>query len=93
MTLILFSLIIFLSLIEWIIFIDVILSWGTLIGINIRPKFMQSITTPIYEMVRRVVPTSFNGIDFAPIIVFIGIEILIKLILAIDPSILALLPR
>ncbi len=31
MTLLLFSLLMFLSLIQWVVFIDVILSWGTLI--------------------------------------------------------------
>ena len=93
MTLILFSLLLFLALIQWIVFIDVILSWGTLIGIRFRPKFIQSITLPLYETVRRFVPSSFGGIDFAPIIVFIAIEFATKLVLTIDPSILGLLSR
>lgn len=31
MTILLFSLLIFLSLIQWMVFIDVILSWGSLV--------------------------------------------------------------
>lgn len=93
MTLFLFCLLIFLSLIQWVIFIDVILSWGTLVGINFRPKFIQVITLPLYEIVRKFIPSSFGGIDFAPIIIFIAIELTTNLILKIDPSILGLLPR
>lgn len=93
MTLFLFSLLMFLSLIQWVIFIDVILSWGTLIGINFRPKFIQAITLPLYEIVRKFIPSSFGGIDFAPIIIFIAIELTTNLILKIDPSIAGLLSR
>ena len=75
------------------VFIDVILSWGTLVGIHFRPKFIVAITLPLYETVRRFIPSSFSGIDFSPIIVFIAIELISKLLIAIDPSVLALLPR
>lgn len=85
MTLFLFSLVIFLSLIQWVVFIDVILSWGTLFGINFRPRFIGSITLPLYETVRKFIPSTFSGIDFAPIIVFIAIEFLAKLIITLDP--------
>lgn len=93
MTIILFSILIFLSLVQWMILIDVILSWLSLIGVYFRPKFIQAITTPLYETVRRYIPSSFSGIDFAPIIVFIAIEFMAKLIITIDPGILSLLPK
>jgi len=93
MTLLLFSLLIFLSLIQWVVFIDVILSWGTLVGIHFRPKFIGAITIPLYETVKRFMPSSFSGIDFSPIIVFIAIELISKLLIAIDPNVLVLLPR
>lgn len=93
MTLLLFSLLIFLSLIQWAVFIDVILSWGTLIGLHFRPKFIQAITLPLYETVRRFIPSSFGGIDFAPIIVFIALEFITKILIAFDPNILEYLSR
>lgn len=92
MTIVLFSLLIFLALIQWVVFIDVILSWGTLIGVHLRPRFIQAITVPLYETVRRFIPSSFGGIDFAPIIVFIAIELATKVIITIDPSVMGLLP-
>lgn len=91
MTIALFSLLIFLALIQWIVFIDVILSWGTLIGIHFRPRFIQAITIPLYETVRRFIPSSFGGIDFAPIIVFIVIELATKVIITVDPSVIGML--
>jgi len=93
MTIVLFSLLIFLALIQWVVFIDVILSWGTLIGVHFRPRFIQAITVPLYETVRRFIPSSFGGIDFAPIIVFIAIELATKAIVTIDPSVIGLLPQ
>lgn len=93
MTILLFAFLIFLSLIQWIVFIDVILSWGTLIGIHFHPRFIQTVTLPLYETVRRFIPSSFSGIDFAPIIVFIIIEFITKLIISIDPSVIGLMSR
>lgn len=93
MTTLIFALLIFLSLLEWVIFLDVILSWTRLIGINFHPKFIKDITLPLYEGVRKFLPTSFGNIDFAPIIVFLAIEILSKLLLAIDPSVTSYLAR
>lgn len=87
MSILIFILFTFLNIITWIIFLDVILSWGALIGIYFRPRFIQSITIPLYEMVRRVIPSSFNGIDFAPIIVYIGIIFIQSILLSIDPTI------
>jgi len=93
MTILLFSLFTFLNIITWIIFLDVILSWGTLIGIHFRPKFIQAITLPLYETVRRFIPSSFSGIDFAPIIVYIIIIFIQSLLISIDPSIGGVLPK
>lgn len=91
MTLLLFSLLIFLSLIQWVIFIDVILSWGTLLWIHFRPRFIEAIATPLYQTVRRYIPSSFGGIDFAPIIIYIAIEFMTSILTKMDPSILWLL--
>ncbi|MFA6090816.1 MAG: YggT family protein [Candidatus Gracilibacteria bacterium] len=93
MTLFLFSLLTFLDLITWIIFLDVIFSWGSLIGIHFRPKFIQAITLPLYETVRRLMPSSFSGIDFAPIIVYIVIIFIQSLLISVDPNIMTVLTK
>ncbi|MGB2110775.1 MAG: hypothetical protein ACPHY8_02405 [Patescibacteria group bacterium] len=44
----LFAIYILLEIMQYIIFADVILSWLTLFGLNIRPKFLADIIDPIY---------------------------------------------
>lgn len=93
MTIFFFTFLIFLDLIKWIIFLDVILSWGVLIGVHFRPKFIQTITLPLYETVHRFIPSSFSGIDFAPIIVYIVIIFIQSILIFIDPSIITVLQK
>ena len=93
MSIFLLAIVIFLSLIQWVVFIDVILSWGALIGIHFRPRWIASITTPLYDGIKKVIPTSFGGLDFTPIIIFILIQIATNLVIAIDPSILSFLSK
>lgn len=76
-------LLLILSAIKWVILAHVIMSW--LINfqvLNLRqPLVWKAWTTlnnllePIYSQVRRVIP-SFSGVDFAPLVVLIGIILL-----------------
>ncbi|MCK9273156.1 YggT family protein [Candidatus Gracilibacteria bacterium] len=85
---ILLVVLIFLNLIEWVIIIDIILSWAQLLGIRIQIKFIRSITTPIYTKVRKYLPTTFGPIDFSPIVIFFIIQIISSVILNLRPSLL-----
>jgi len=71
----------------WVIIIAAVMSWippfssNTLVQFLIRFKykvgpFLQQITEPAYNLVRRFIPTSFNGIDLAPLIIVIGLQLL-----------------
>ncbi|MDD2917023.1 MAG: YggT family protein [Candidatus Gracilibacteria bacterium] len=93
MTIFLFTIVIFLGLIQWVVFIDVILSWGSLVGIRFRPVWIQKIIVPLYAIVRRFIPTTAGGMDFTPLIIFILIELLTSVIFKIDPSIMGFLSR
>jgi len=69
-----------LSLAFWVIFVQVVMSW--LINFNIinthQPFVYQvwtslhRLTDPIYRPIRRVLP-DLGGLDFAPVIVILGI--------------------
>jgi len=85
---ILLVVLIFLNLIEWVIIIDIILSWAQLLWIRIQIKFIRSITTPIYTKVRKYLPTTFWPIDFSPIVIFFIIQIISSVILNLRPSLL-----
>ena len=76
-----------LSVITWIILIQVILSW--LFAFNIINTSSQGvrtfavaidrITAPVYRPVRRVLP-DFGGIDFSPLVILLLIQVLHKLL-------------
>ncbi|HPY97057.1 MAG TPA: YggT family protein [Candidatus Cloacimonadota bacterium] len=65
------------SLYVWVIVIRAIISWFSPDPYNPLYRALISITEPILEPFRRVLP-SFGGLDFSPIIVILIIEYIIK---------------
>lgn len=57
----------------WIIIIRALLSWVNPDPHNPIVQFLYSITEPVMNKVRQLVPMSGIGIDFSPIIVILGI--------------------
>lgn len=80
------AIIIFLELIFYIVFIDVILSWLTLFRLNFRPKFIADIIDPIYKFIKSLIPTSFWPLDFTPIILIMFIYFIKWIIVILSPS-------
>ncbi len=74
------TLLLFLNIIFYIIFIDVILSWLSLVWIK-RPRFIAETLDPIYNFIKKFLPTTFAGFDFVPIIVVLIIYYLQYLLL------------
>lgn len=66
-----FTIYIFLDIIKYLVFADVILSWLQLLGLKWRPKFLLSIIDPLYASIKKILPTSIWPIDFTPIVVLI----------------------
>jgi YggT family protein len=76
-----------LSILTWIIIIQVILSW--LLAFNVLNTSSQGvrafavaidrITAPLYRPIRRLLP-DFGGIDFSPLVVLILIQVIKKLL-------------
>jgi YggT family protein len=87
MVLALFSIIdMILQLATWVIIAQVILSWLVAFNvINMQSNFVRTlaltierITAPIYRPIKKILP-DFGGIDFSPLIVLLGIQVLRKL--------------
>ena len=84
-----------LSVLMWIIIIQVILSWLFVFnvlntnsgGVRAFTLALEKITAPIYRPIRKVMP-DFGGIDFSPIVIIILIQVVKKLLagLALDYS-------
>jgi YggT family protein len=76
-----------LSVITWIIIIQVVLSW--LFAFNVLNTSSQGvrtfsvaidrITAPLYRPIRRILP-DFGGIDFSPLVILILIQVIKKLL-------------
>jgi len=71
----------------WVVIIAAVMSWippfssNTFVQFLIRFKytagpFLERITQPAYALVRRIMPTSFNGIDLAPLAIVIGLQLI-----------------
>ncbi len=70
---------IFISLIDvyiWVIIISALLSFVNPDPYNPVVQFLYRVTEPVYALVRRIMPTVLNGLDFAPLIVIIALQIL-----------------
>jgi YggT family protein len=76
-----------LSVLTWIIIIQVLLSW--LLAFNVLNTSsggvrafviaLDRITAPLYRPVRRLLP-DFGGIDFSPLVILILIQVISKLL-------------
>ena len=77
---------IFISLINvyiWIIIIGALLSFVNPDPFNPIVQFLYRVTNPAYAFVRRFIKTDFNGLDFAPLIIIIGLQIVIVVLQSI----------
>jgi YggT family protein len=76
-----------LSVVTWIIIIQVILSWLIAFnvvntssgGVRAFALAIERITAPVYRPIRKVMP-DFGGIDFSPLVVLLAIQVLKKLL-------------
>jgi len=82
-----------LSVVTWIIIIQVILSWlfafnvlnTSSHGVRTFAVALERITEPLYRPIRRMLP-DFGGIDFSPLVVLILIQVLKKLLSGVAMS-------
>ena len=76
-----------LSVLTWIIIIQVVLSWlfafnvlnTSSQGVRAFALALDRITAPLYRPIRRILP-DFGGIDFSPLVVLILIQVIKRLL-------------
>ena len=76
-----------LSVVTWIIIIQVILSWLLAFnvlntssnGVRTVAVALDRITAPLYRPIRRILP-DFGGLDFSPLVILLLIEVIEKLL-------------
>jgi len=67
----------------WVIIVAALLSFVNPDPYNPIVQFLYRITNPAYSFVRRFIKTNFNGLDLAPLIIIIGLQIVLVLLNAI----------
>jgi YggT family protein len=60
----------------WVLIIAALLSFVNPDPYNPIVQFLYRITNPAYSFVRRFMRTDFNGLDIAPLVLIIGLQIL-----------------
>ncbi len=59
----------------WVIIISALLSFVNPDPYNPVVQFLHRITNPAYSFVRRRIKTNFNGLDLAPLVIIIGLQV------------------
>ena len=62
-----------LNLYMWLIIAQAVLSWVSPDPYNPIVRFLYSVTEPVLYRARRLLPTHFGGVDFAPLVVILAI--------------------
>ena len=57
----------------WIVVARAVLSWVSPDPFNPIVRFINNVSDPVLSRVRRYIPVDFGGIDFSPILVFMGV--------------------
>lgn len=61
----------------WVVLIAALLSFVNPDPYNPIVQFLRRITNPAYAFVGRYIKTNFNGLDLAPLVIIIGLQVLI----------------
>ena len=61
----------------WVMIAAALISFVNPDPYNPVVQFLYKITNPAYAMVRRFIRTDFNGLDLAPLIIIVALQVLI----------------
>lgn len=64
----------------WVIIITALLSFVNPDPYNPVVQFLYRVTQPTYSFVRKFINTNFNGLDLAPLVIVIALQVLIILV-------------
>jgi len=71
----------------WVLIIAALLSFVNPDPYNPVVQFLHRVTNPAYLFVRRFIRTDFNGLDLAPLILIIGLQVIIVILSSLLHSI------
>jgi len=65
----------------WVVIIAALITWVNPDPSNPIVQILRRLTEPVYRKMRQYFPTSFNGIDFAPIILILALQFLSQILI------------
>ena len=74
-------LLIAINIYTWIVVISAVMTFIEPNPYNKIVQTLHKLTQPAYDFIRRYIPTTFNGIDLAPIILLLGLHLLKSIVL------------
>ena len=63
----------------WVVIISALLSFVNPDPYNPVVQFLYRVTNPAYSFVRKLMKTNFNGLDLAPLIIIVSLQIVVIL--------------
>ncbi|MFZ2968140.1 MAG: YggT family protein [Sulfuricurvum sp.] len=73
----------------WVVIIGALLSWVRPDPYNPLVQIIYRLTEPAYSFIRRHIPTVFNGLDLAPLILVITLQVTDVILVSIINGLLA----
>jgi len=67
----------------WVIIISSLLSFVNPDPFNPIVQFLYRVTNPAYDLVRRFIRTDMGGLDLAPLVIIIGLQVIIVVLSSI----------
>ena len=61
----------------WVVVIAALLSFVNPDPYNPVVQFLYRVTNPAYSFVRKLIKTNFNGLDLAPLVIIIGLQVIV----------------
>jgi YggT family protein len=71
----------------WVVIIASLLTWIKPDPNNPIVQLLYRITEPAYALVRRYIPSVYNGVDLSPLVIIIGLQIIDVLLVSVINSI------
>jgi YggT family protein len=73
----------FITMYIWVVIIGALLSWIRPDPYNPLVQIIYRLTEPAYSFIRRHIPTVFNGLDLAPLILVITLQVMDVILVSI----------
>jgi len=62
-----------LNIYTWIVIIATLITWFNPDPRHIAVIWLRRLTEPVFEKIRKTIPSTFNGLDLSPVILLLGI--------------------